>query len=121
MGVSVAAVKHAAQVGKATLSLDAPAHDDGDTSLIDSIPGAGASPLAATEEAETATLVHSLLTTLTPREQTIVRLRFGIGHDSQHTLDEVGKQFGVTRERIRQIVARALDKLRIQAEDGLPS
>jgi RNA polymerase sigma factor (sigma-70 family) len=121
VGVSVATVTQAAEVGKATLSLDAPVHDDGDASLIECIADSDASPLAATEEAETASLVRALLGTLPPREQTILRLRFGIDHDSQHTLDEVGKQFGVTRERIRQIVARALDRLRSQAQDGLAS
>jgi RNA polymerase primary sigma factor len=52
------------------------------------------------------------LATLTPREETILRKRFGIGEEKAHTLEELGQQFGLTRERIRQIEARALRKLR---------
>ena len=53
-----------------------------------------------------------LLATLTPREATVLRLRFGVGEKGEHTLEEVGQRFAVTRERIRQIEARALQKLR---------
>jgi RNA polymerase primary sigma factor len=56
--------------------------------------------------------VAEALARLTPREERILRMRFGIGDMTEHTLDEVGKVFGVTRERIRQIEAKALDKLR---------
>ena len=53
-----------------------------------------------------------ILSTLTPREEKVLRMRFGIGEESDHTLEEVGKDFNVTRERIRQIEAKALRKLR---------
>ena len=53
-----------------------------------------------------------MLQSLTPREEQVIRMRFGIGDGSEHTLEEVGKQFDVTRERIRQIEAKALRKLR---------
>jgi RNA polymerase primary sigma factor len=56
--------------------------------------------------------IHKILATLTPREETILRKRFGIGEEKAHTLEELGQQFGLTRERIRQIEARALRKLR---------
>jgi RNA polymerase primary sigma factor len=72
--------------------------------------------------AEVSTLVRRQLETLSPKEATILRLRFGIGCDKEHTLEEVGQQFGVTRERIRQIEAKALKKLshpgRIKALQG---
>jgi RNA polymerase primary sigma factor len=57
-------------------------------------------------------VTHSVLAGLTPREEKILRMRFGIDMNTDHTLDEVGKQFNVTRERIRQIEAKALRKLR---------
>jgi RNA polymerase primary sigma factor len=56
--------------------------------------------------------VSEALADLTPREQRILRIRFGIGSTADHTLEEIGKEFGVTRERIRQIEAKALEKLR---------
>lgn len=56
--------------------------------------------------------VDRILTTLTPREQLVIRLRFGIGHDEPRTLEQVGQSLSVTRERIRQIEAKALKKLR---------
>ena len=56
--------------------------------------------------------MHEVLSTLNPREEKIVRMRFGIGEKSDHTLEEVGRDFAVTRERIRQIEAKALGKLR---------
>jgi RNA polymerase primary sigma factor len=55
---------------------------------------------------------ESVLKTLTPREEKVIKMRFGVGDGSEHTLEEVGKQFDVTRERIRQIEAKALRKLR---------
>ena len=68
--------------------------------------------LAATAAGELGKLVAEALADLTPREQRILRMRFGLGGASEHTLQEVGETFGVTRERIRQIEAKALEKLR---------
>jgi RNA polymerase primary sigma factor len=69
-------------------------------------------PHAAAEASALQRVVAEALAGLTPREQRILRMRFGIGDASDHTLEEVGKEFGVTRERIRQIEAKALEKLR---------
>jgi RNA polymerase primary sigma factor len=94
-------------------SLDLPVGEDGDTTLGDLIPAANAvDPHAAAEASALAEIVTEALGELTPREQRILRMRFGIGEESDHTLEEVGKVFGVTRERIRQIEAKALEKLR---------
>ena len=57
-------------------------------------------------------LIEEILSSLTPREERVLRMRFGIGMNSDHTLEEVGQQFSVTRERIRQIEAKALRKLK---------
>jgi len=67
---------------------------------------------AAIEASALSKFVAEALDGLTPREQRILRMRFGIGGAGDHTLEEVGKEFGVTRERIRQIEAKALEKLR---------
>ena len=70
------------------------------------------SPEEATIQNDRAERVHVILATLTPREEEVLRRRFGIGEETGHTLQEVGDEFGVTRERIRQIQAKALSKLR---------
>jgi len=69
-------------------------------------------PDEASINANLAEQVRKVLATLTPREEKVLRMRFGIGERSDHTLEEVGKKFRVTRERIRQIEAKALKKLR---------
>ncbi len=94
-------------------SLDTPVGEDGDATLGDLIAAHnGIDPHAAAEAAALRKTVHEALASLTPREQRILRMRFGIGGTTDHTLEEVGKEFGVTRERIRQIEAKALEKLR---------
>ncbi|MEE9121831.1 MAG: sigma-70 family RNA polymerase sigma factor, partial [Syntrophobacteria bacterium] len=70
------------------------------------------SPEEATIQKDRAERTHMILATLTPREEEVLRRRFGIGEETGHTLQEVGDEFGVTRERIRQIQAKALSKLR---------
>jgi RNA polymerase primary sigma factor len=95
------------------LSLDTPVGEDGDASLGDLLEATDAvNPLAAVEAGALQDLIAGALAELTPREERILRMRFGIGGMSEHTLEEVGKTFGVTRERIRQIEAKALEKLR---------
>jgi RNA polymerase primary sigma factor len=95
------------------ISLDAPVGEDGDATLADLIEAPDAdNPLAAAAAGELGKLVAEALADLTPREQRILRMRFGLGGASEHTLQEVGETFGVTRERIRQIEAKALEKLR---------
>jgi RNA polymerase primary sigma factor len=96
------------------LSLDTPLGDDGDGGRLgDLIEDENTiSPVAATITANLRRVTTETLASLTPREERIVRMRFGIGLDGDHTLEEVGKQFSVTRERIRQIEAKALRKLK---------
>jgi RNA polymerase primary sigma factor len=94
-------------------SLDLPIGEDGDATLGDLIESPDAvDPHAVAEAGALQRALTEALEELTPREQRILRMRFGIGGTGDHTLEEVGKLFGVTRERIRQIEAKALAKLR---------
>jgi RNA polymerase primary sigma factor len=112
-GIPLAQVERALATVQEPVSLDAPIGEDGDASLADLIEAPDTdNPLAAAEASELGKLVAEALSDLTEREQRILRMRFGIGGASQHTLQEVGESFGVTRERIRQIEAKALEKLR---------
>ncbi|MBX3308275.1 MAG: sigma-70 family RNA polymerase sigma factor [Nitrospira sp.] len=89
---------------------------DGDTQFGDVIPDHQAIPPDANvHRSELTEQLDHILSTLTPREQTVIRLRFGIGHDESSTLEQVGKSLSVTRERIRQIEAKALKKLKTPA------
>ncbi len=106
-------VEQILEVAKEPVSLETPIGDDEDSQLGDFVEDANAeNPLdvAIAEALQDATL--SVLDNLSPREEKVLRMRFGIGMNTDHTLEEVGKQFGVTRERIRQIEAKALRKLR---------
>jgi len=106
-------VKEALQVTRKTISLDAPIGEDGDSILGDFVKNEKAtSPLDAAVYTNLSEQIDKMLATLTPREEKVLRMRFGIGEKSDHTLEEVGKEFKVTRERIRQIEANALKKLR---------
>ncbi|NOR72486.1 MAG: RNA polymerase sigma factor RpoD [Mariprofundaceae bacterium] len=106
-------VEQILEVAKEPVSLETPIGDDEDSQLGDFVEDDKAeNPLdgAVSEALREATL--EVLDNLTPREEKVLRMRFGIGMNTDHTLEEVGKQFGVTRERIRQIEAKALRKLR---------
>jgi RNA polymerase primary sigma factor len=106
-------VEQILEVAKEPVSLETPIGDDEDSQLGDFVEDSNAeNPLdgAVSEALREATL--EVLDNLTPREEKVLRMRFGIGMNTDHTLEEVGKQFGVTRERIRQIEAKALRKLR---------
>jgi len=106
-------VEQILEVAKEPVSLETPIGDDEDSQLGDFVEDKNAeNPLdvAIAEALQDATL--SVLDNLSPREEKVLRMRFGIGMNTDHTLEEVGKQFGVTRERIRQIEAKALRKLR---------
>jgi RNA polymerase primary sigma factor len=93
-------------------SLEAPMGEE-DSHLGDFIADRGSvSPEEATIQKDRAEQVYLILATLTPREEKVLRRRFGIGEETEHTLQEVGDEFGLTRERIRQIQAKALTKLR---------
>ncbi len=98
---------------KDPVSLDSPlGSDDGDSVVGNFIEDTKVvSPFKAASYNNLKEITTSLLSNLTPREERVLRMRFGIGMDSDHTLEEVGKQFSVTRERIRQIEAKALRKL----------
>ena len=112
-GMPVARVQQVLSMVQEPASLDLPIGEDGDATLGDLIPAMDAAdPHAAVEADALARCVTEALAELSPREQRILRMRFGIDGAGDHTLEEVGKVFGVTRERIRQIEAKALEKLR---------
>lgn len=112
-GVSVADAEWILSLGREPTSLDLPVGEDGDATLGDLIEAPDAiNPHAVVEANALQDHIAEALAGLTPREQTILRMRFGIGGTTEHTLGEVGKAFGVTRERIRQIEAKALARLR---------
>lgn len=105
-------IQETVQVFQEPVSLERPV-GDGDTMMGELIPDRGAVPPDAyVHRTERDREVDRILTTLTPREQLVIRLRFGIGHDEPRTLEQVGQSLSVTRERIRQIEAKALKKLR---------
>lgn len=113
MGMTEDKIRKVMKIAKEPISMETPIGDDEDSHLGDFIEdGAVLSPLdsATTESLKTAT--RRILSELTPREAKVLRMRFGIDMNTDHTLEEVGKQFDVTRERIRQIEAKALRKLR---------
>ena len=113
IGIAVARVEQVLSMVHQPTSLDAPVGEDGDATLADLIKAPDAvDPHAAAEASALQRIVSEVLADLTPREQLILRMRFGIGSTADHTLEEIGKEFGVTRERIRQIEAKALEKLR---------
>jgi RNA polymerase primary sigma factor len=112
-GIPAARVEQVLTMVQEPTSLDVPIGEDGDATLGDLIKATDAvDPHAAAEASALKRIIAQALNELTPREQRILILRFGIGASSEHTLEEVGKMFGVTRERIRQIEAKALEKLR---------
>src|SRR5262249_14932059 len=112
-GIPLARVEQVLSMVQDPISLDLPVGEDGDATLGDLIEAPdGLDPHAAAEGSALAESVSEALAHLTPREQRILRMRFGIGGTTDHTLEEVGKVFGGPRERIRQIEARALGKLR---------
>jgi RNA polymerase primary sigma factor len=112
-GVPLARVEQVLSMVQQPTSLDLPIGEDGDATLGDLIEATDAvDPHAAAEANALQRTLAEALAELTPREQHILRLRFGIGGAADHTLAEVGEELGVTRERIRQIEAKALEKLR---------
>jgi RNA polymerase primary sigma factor len=106
-------VRKALRIAKEPLSLETPIGDEADSHLGDFIEDKNAIlPLDAAIQSNLRETTTRVLASLTPREERILRMRFGIGMNSDHTLEEVGQQFSVTRERIRQIEAKALRKLK---------
>ncbi len=101
------------KISKEPISMETPIGDDDDSHLGDFIEdGVTIAPIDAAVNASLRDVTKDVLDTLTPREAKVLRMRFGIEMNTDHTLEEVGKQFDVTRERIRQIEAKALRKLR---------
>ena len=101
------------KIAKEPISMETPIGDDDDSHLGDFIEdGANTAPMEAAMQAGLRDVVKDILDSLTPREAKVLRMRFGIEMTNDHTLEEVGKQFDVTRERIRQIEAKALRKLK---------
>ena len=106
-------VRKVLKISKEPVSLETPVGDEEDSSLGDFIEDQNAlQPLDASIRANLGESTTKILATLTPREERVLRMRFGIGMNTDHTLEEVGLQFSVTRERIRQIEAKALRKLK---------
>ena len=106
-------VRRVLKIAKEPISMESPVGDDEDSHLGDFIEDENAEkPLDKTINKDLSDSTHDILSSLTPREAKVLRMRFGIDMNTDHTLEEVGKQFDVTRERIRQIEAKALRKLR---------
>jgi RNA polymerase primary sigma factor len=112
-GLPLARVEQVLSLVQEPTSLDVPVGEDGDATLGELIEAKDAvDPHEAAEASALKDSVSEALAGLSPREQRIINLRFGIGGATEHTLEEIGKEFGLTRERIRQIEAKALEKLR---------
>ena len=113
MELPIEKVRKVLKIAKEPISLETPIGEDEDSSLGDFIEDKGATnPSHAVISMNLSEQTRKVLATLTPREEKVLRMRFGIGEKSDHTLEEVGQDFEVTRERIRQIEAKALRKLR---------
>src|SRR5690606_17546019 len=114
MQVPLEKVRKILKIAKEPLALETPVGDDGDSHLGDFIEDKNAiNPASAVINGNLAEQTRRVLATLTPREEKIVRMRFGIGEASDHTLEEVGQDFCVTRERIRQIEAKEIGRAHV--------
>ena len=113
MDIPVAKVRKALKIAQQPISLETPIGEEADSRLRDIIedPG-GVSPAEAMISVDLKRQTAHVLRTLSPREESIIKMRFGLEDGSERTLEEVGQNFRVTRERIRQIEAKALRKLR---------
>jgi len=119
MDIPVDAVRKTKKIAQLPMSFETPLGDEGESHLGDFIEDKGVlSPSDAAIDLNLKDQIASILRTLTPREERIIRMRFGLDDGSQHTLEEVGEVFAVTRERIRQIEAKALRKLRHPSRSG---
>ncbi|MGA1518485.1 MAG: sigma-70 family RNA polymerase sigma factor, partial [Burkholderiaceae bacterium] len=106
-------VRKIMKIAKEPISMETPIGDDDDSHLGDFIEDtANTAPVDAAMQAGLRDVVREVLDSLTPREAKVLRMRFGIEMSTDHTLEEVGKQFDVTRERIRQIESKAVRKLK---------
>ncbi len=113
MDIPVSKVRKVLKIAQEPISLETPIGEEEDSHLGDFIEDRGAvSPSDAVISVNLKDYTSQVLRTLTPREERVIKMRFGLGDGSEHTLEEVGQSFQVTRERIRQIEAKALRKLR---------
>ena len=113
MDIPVSKVRKVLKIAQEPISLETPIGEEEDSHLGDFIEDRGVvSPAEAVINLNLKEQTESVLKTLTPREERVIKMRFGVGDGSEHTLEEVGQNFAVTRERIRQIEAKALRKLR---------
>ena len=113
LGMPLEKVRKVLKIAKEPLSLETPIGDEEDSHLGDFIEDKNAIlPIDAAIQSNLRETTTRVLASLTPREESVLRMRFGIGMNTDHTLEEVGQQFSVTRERIRQIEAKALRKLK---------
>lgn len=113
VGLSEQRVRTIMRARREPVSIDSPVGDEDDSHLVDFIEDKGSqSPLEKAESDNLKQVVHEVLSSLSPREAKVLMLRYGIDTNTEHTLEELGRQFVVTRERIRQIEAKALRKLR---------
>ncbi len=113
LGMPLEKVRKVLKIAKEPLSLETPIGDEEDSHLGDFIEDKNAIlPIDAAIQSNLRETTTRVLASLTPREERVLRMRFGIGMNTDHTLEEVGQQFSVTRERIRQIEAKALRKLK---------
>jgi RNA polymerase primary sigma factor len=113
LGMSLEKVRQILEIAKEPISLETPIGDEEDSRLGDLIEDKNAvQPLDAAIQANLRETLTRVFETLRPREERILRMRFGIGVSTDHTLEQVGQQFSLTRERIRQVEARALRKLK---------
>ena len=113
MDIPEAMVRKVLKIMRVPISLETPIGEEGDSHLSDLIADrAAVSPAEAVINVNLKERTEDVLRTLSPREERIIKMRFGLEDGSEHTLEEVGLEFAVTRERIRQIEAKALRKLR---------
>jgi DNA-directed RNA polymerase sigma subunit (sigma70/sigma32) len=113
MDIPVSKVRKVLKIAQEPISLETPIGEEEDSHLGDFIEDRQVvSPAEAVINLNLKEQTESVLKTLTPREERVIKMRFGVGDGSEHTLEEVGQSFAVTRERIRQIEAKALRKLR---------
>ena len=113
MGFPLEKVRKVLKIAKEPISLETPIGEEEDSHLGDFIEDKKImSPVEAVTKFDLSEQTRNVMTTLTPREEKVLRKRFGVGEKADHTLEEVGREFSVTRERIRQIEAKALRKLR---------
>ncbi|KKP39457.1 MAG: RNA polymerase sigma factor RpoD, RNA polymerase primary sigma factor [Candidatus Peregrinibacteria bacterium GW2011_GWF2_33_10] len=112
MDMDIKKVRHILKISQDIISLEAPVGSEEDSKLSDFIEDTASSPVDETNLRLLKEYIQEMLQYLTPRERKIIELRFGLKDGVGHTLEEVGTEFGVTRERIRQIEAKVLEKLR---------